>query len=236
MSDTQRFAMPLLDAAQAQKHVTMNEALARIDALAGGQALTVGETEPPASAAEGDMHVVGTDATGLWAGWDKALAIFANGGWLFVAPWTGARLWDVNGGAALVYNGSDWIGATDAASASGAATVGEVVEIDHVVDSGPTSTAAGAIPDKAIVFGVTGRVTEAITGASSWKLGTSDGIDRYGSGIGAALNSFAHGVSGTPLAYYGGTDLLLTAEGGDFSGGRVLLAIHLMRLVPPAPV
>ncbi len=114
--------------------------------------------------------------------------------------------------------------------------MGEVVEIDHVVAIGPTSTAAGAIPDKAIVLGVTGRVTEAITGASGWSLGTADGIDRYGSGIGTGLNSFVHGVSGTPLAYYGGTDLLLTAEGADFSGGRVLLAIHLMRLVPPAAV
>ena len=52
MSDTQRFAMPLLDAAQAQKHVTVNEALARIDALAAGQALTVGDTAPPASPTE----------------------------------------------------------------------------------------------------------------------------------------------------------------------------------------
>ncbi|HUF56389.1 MAG TPA: DUF2793 domain-containing protein [Thermohalobaculum sp.] len=236
MSDTQRFAMPLLDAAQAQKHVTVNEALARIDALAAGQALTVGETVPPASPADGDMHVVGTGASGLWAGQDKALAIFANGGWLFVPPWTGARVWDVGGGGALVFNGSDWIGTGDPASPSGAATVGEIVEVDHVVGSGPTSTAAGAIPDKAIVFGVTGRVTEAITGASGWKLGTPDGIDRYGSGLGVPLNSFVHGVSGTPLAYYGGTDLLLTAEGADFSGGRVLLAIHLTRLVPPAAV
>lgn len=236
MSDTQRFAMPLLDAAQAQKHVTVNEALARIDALAAGQVRAVGETTPPTAPADGDVYVVGTAATDGWAGQDGDLAIFANGGWLFVQPWTGARIWDVETGAALVFNGSTWIGAADPTSPAGAATVPEIVEIDHAVGSGPTSTVAGAIPDKGIVLGVTGRVTEAITGATGWKLGTMDGVDRYGSGLGVGLNSFVHGVSGSPLAYYGGTDLILTADGADFTGGRVMLAIHLTRLVPPAAV
>ena len=236
MSDTARFAMPLLDAAQAQKHVTVNEALARVDALAAGQVRSVGDTTPPTAPSEGDMHAVGTAATGAWAGQDGDLAIFANGGWLFVQPWTGARIWDVATGAALVFNGADWIGTGDPASPAGAATVAEILEIDHLVGSGPSSTVAGAIPDKAIVLGVTGRVTEAITGASGWKLGTADGTDRYGSGLGVARNALAHGVSGSPLAYYGGTDLVLTAEGASFSGGRVLLAIHLTRLVPPAAV
>ena len=236
MSDTARFAMPFLDAAQAQKHVTVNEALARIDALAAGQVRAVGEITPPAAPAEGDVYVIGTAATDAWAGQDGDLAIFANGGWLFVAPWVGARIWDVKSGAALVFDGSGWIGTADASSPAGAATVSEILEIDHVIGSGPTSSVVEAIPDKAVVLGVTGRVTQAITGATGWKLGTGDGADRYGSGIGVALNSFAHGVSSSPLAYFGGTDLILTAEGADFTGGRVLLAIHLMRLVPPTAV
>ncbi len=36
MSNSPRIGLPLLDAAQAQKHVTMNEALARLDVVAGG--------------------------------------------------------------------------------------------------------------------------------------------------------------------------------------------------------
>lgn len=55
-----------------------------------------------------------------------------------------------------------------------------------------------------------------------------------GSALGS--NSFARGVTGSPVAYYGATDVVLTAEGGEFTGGRVLLAIHLFRLTPPAAV
>ena len=33
MTDTKRLGLPLMDAAQAQKHVTHNEALVRLDAL-----------------------------------------------------------------------------------------------------------------------------------------------------------------------------------------------------------
>ena len=236
MSDTARFGMALLDAAQAQKHVTVNEALARIDALAAGRVESLGATTPPVTSADGDLHLVGTGATGDWAGQDGQLALFANGGWLFVQPWTGARMWDVEGSTELVFNGVDWVASADRSSPAGAATLTEIIEIDHAVASGPTSTAAGAIPDKAIVLGVTGRVTEAIGGATRWKLGTADGIDRYGSGIGVGQNAYAHGVTGTPQAYYGDTDLLLTAEGADFTGGRVLLAVHLTRLAPPAVV
>ena len=236
MSDTARFKMPFLDAAQAQKHVTVNEALARIDALAAGQVETVGRAAPPTAPVDGEVHLVGTGANGAWAGQDHGFAIFANGGWLFVPPWTGARIWSVEGRAELVFNGLDWVGAGHRSSPAGAATLTEIVEINHAVASGATSTVPGAIPDKAIVLGVTGRVTEAIAGATGWKLGTAGGVDRYGSGLGVAQNAYAHGVSGTPQAYYGDTDLILTAEGAEFTGGCVLLALHLMRLMPPEPV
>jgi hypothetical protein len=87
-----------------------------------------------------------------------------------------------------------------------------------------------------IVLGVTGRVTAGITGAASWSLGVTGSPDRYGSGIGASLNSFAHGVTGSPLVYYGGSSLLLTAEGADFTGGTVRLAVHYFEVSPPRSV
>lgn len=236
MSNSLRFNMPFVDAAQAQKHVTVNEALARIDALAAGRVETRGGAVPPGAPADGEVHITGDAPTGAWAGQPGRLAIFSNGGWEFVAPWAGARAWVVSEGRSVVFNGTAWLGEASGASPTGAATLSEVVTIDHAVAAGPVSVVAGAIPDKAIVLGVTGRVTEEIGGAAGWKLGVSGGADRYGSGIGVALNAYVHGVSGSPLAYYGDTDLVLTAEGADFAGGRVLLAVHLQRLVPPAAV
>ena len=47
MSETSRLGLPLVQAAQAQKHVTVNEALLRIDALAQIELLGVDATAPP---------------------------------------------------------------------------------------------------------------------------------------------------------------------------------------------
>jgi len=234
MADTANLALPLLDAAQAQKHVTMNEALARLDAIAPGRVLTAfGDTPPPAPA-DGEAHLVGDTALGAWAGQDRMIALFLNGGWAFATPWKGMRVTvDATGGSAT-FDGTGWVSDRIAAAPGGAATLAAIAEIDHVLSPGPTDTTAAFIPDKAIVLGVSARVIADITGATSWALGVSGAFDRYGSGFGVSTGAFADGVTGTPQAYYGGTALLLTASGGDFSGGTVRIAAHYLAISPPA--
>ena len=48
MFDSPHLNLPFLDGAQAQKHVTVNEALARLDAFATGRVESLGQTTPPA--------------------------------------------------------------------------------------------------------------------------------------------------------------------------------------------
>jgi hypothetical protein len=86
MMDTTHLQLPYLAAAQAQKHVTHNEALRMLDALVQLSVLDRSRTAPPASPAEGDRHIVGAGATGLWAGWDGAIAAFIDGGWMRLPP------------------------------------------------------------------------------------------------------------------------------------------------------
>jgi hypothetical protein len=234
MSDTPRFAMPLLDAAQAQKHVTVNEALARADALAAGRAERRDLSAPPASAADGEVFIVGQGAIGDWAGQDGALALFLNGGWEVVAPWQGATFWVAAERLRVTRVGGAWVEGRAAGASGGAATLGRVIELDQPL-SGAVVTTAAVIPDKAVVLGVTGRVIEAIGGATAWSLGVAGSAGRYGTGYGIGKDSFAHGVSGQPQAYYGGTALVVTAEGGSFTGGTVRLAVHCMEVVPPEP-
>ena len=226
--------MPLLDAAQAQKHVTLNEALVRADALASGVAEDWGLTAPPGAPGDGMAWIVGAGATGAWVGQDDAVALFLNGGWDFVAPWPGMTLWVAAASARVTWTGAAWLDGAVAVSAAGAATVQRVVEIDHTLAAGGSSTTVAVIPDKAVVLGVTGRVTTAITGATGWSLGVAGDTGRYGTAYGAALGAFAHGVTGQPQAYYGGTALEITAEGGAFTGGAVRLAVHCQEIVPPA--
>jgi hypothetical protein len=236
MSNSPRIGLPFLDAAQAQKHVTMNEALARLDVVAGARVETMALASPPATPNEGEAHLVPTAAGGAWAGQDGNVALFLNGGWDFITPWAGWRLWVASDTGFAVHDGVDWQVTSQPTSPGGALSALRQVEIDHTVAAGSTSETTPFIPDKAIVLGVTGRVTAAITGATSWSLGVTGSPDRYGSGIGVGLNSVANGVTGSPLAYFGGSSLLLTAEGSDFTGGVVRLAVHYFELSPPRSV
>ena len=234
MPDTNRLGLPLLAPAQAQKHVTVNESLARLDALVHLSLASVGTTVPPGSPVEGEAHGVGSGATGAWAGQDGALAVYLNGGWAFLTPGTGWQGWSETGGTRVVFDGQDWIEGAGAVSANGAGFVHRTVELDHAVTSGATSAVASALPAGAMVYGVTGRVISAIGGVSTLEVGVSGSSNRYGSGIGTGSGSWMRGMTGSPLAYYSATDLVLTAEGGTFDGtGTIRLAIHFAELTLP---
>tara|TARA_R110002020_G_scaffold80747_3_gene201213 strand:+ start:16145 stop:17305 length:1161 start_codon:yes stop_codon:yes gene_type:complete len=104
-----RLALPRLQPAQAQKHVTVNEALARLDILVQMQVAGLDETTPPASPPEGAAYGVGPGATGAWAGQDGALAAFVSGGWIFLDPAPGWRVWDAGAGALKIWDGAAWV-------------------------------------------------------------------------------------------------------------------------------
>ncbi|MEM9145889.1 MAG: hypothetical protein AAGC57_06785, partial [Pseudomonadota bacterium] len=126
-----------------------------------------------------------------------------------------------------------WVEAGPVESAGGAQTLFRIAEIDHTVGAGATSATAAFIPDKAIVLGVSARIQTAISGPSAWDLGVAGAPDRYGSGFGTAAGTLVEGVTGQPQAYYGGTGLLLTASGSDFTGGVVRLAAHYLAISGP---
>ena len=109
MSDTTtNLGLPYLMAAQAQKHVTHNEALRLIDALVQLSVLDRDRSAPPASPADGDRHLVASGATGLWAGWDLNIAFWADGAWIRLVPRTGWLVWVAGEGALLAWTGFAW--------------------------------------------------------------------------------------------------------------------------------
>ncbi len=234
MSDTANLALPLLAAAQAQKHVTVNEALVRLDAATQARALSANLSAPPAGA-PGDAYLVAGGASGAWFGREGALAFFVNDGWSFADPKPGWRVWVEDRGRAMVHDGAAWRDEPAGPALSGAGTAFGLLVADVAIAAGAGFDAALSIPDRAVVFGVTGRVTTEITGSAvtGWRVGVSGFADRYGTGIGLAVDSTLVGVSGTPVAYYGATPLRIEAEGGAFAGGAVRLAIHFLALTPP---
>jgi hypothetical protein len=108
MTDTPHLGLPLIAAAQAQKHVTHNEALASLDALVHLAVKERNRTEPPATPEEGDRYLVGQDATGAFAGHDGEIALFDLGAWRFLQPRPGWRAYVEAEDAILVFDGAAW--------------------------------------------------------------------------------------------------------------------------------
>ena len=113
MSDTTtNLLLPYILAAQAQKHVTHNEALRLLDGLVQLSILDRDLTLPPASPADGDRYIVASGASGDWAGWDLNVALWTDGAWLRLPPRIGWRAWVEDEGVLLVYDGTGWVGTT----------------------------------------------------------------------------------------------------------------------------
>lgn len=109
MADTTaNLGLPLLQAAQAQKHITHNEALLILDLLVQGAVLDRDRTSPPPAPIEGQCHLVAPAATGAWAGQSGKIAAFVNNGWLFLVPRAGWRLRLLAGAEDLLFDGSVW--------------------------------------------------------------------------------------------------------------------------------
>lgn len=100
--------MSLLYASQSQKEVTVNEALARIDALMNTGAVDKDLATPPGSPAAGDVYIVAASPTGAWAGKAGQIAYFDQI-WRFIVPNEGVTLWLKDENIHYSYDGSNWI-------------------------------------------------------------------------------------------------------------------------------
>ena len=105
---TPNLALPYLAAGQAQKHVTLNESLRRLDALVHLVFEDRDLAEPPAVPAEGQRYLVASGASGAWSGRSGTIAAFQDGGWLFYPPETGWIAWIRDEDALAVWNGAEW--------------------------------------------------------------------------------------------------------------------------------
>lgn len=105
--DTPRLGLPLLAAAQAQKHVTHNEALLALDLLVQLAVEDI-RAAPPDPATPDAAHIVAAAPTGAFAGRAGHVAIWRDGAWTFFAPAAGWRAFDKASGTLLVHDGAGW--------------------------------------------------------------------------------------------------------------------------------
>ena len=231
MADTTNLVLPLIAASQAQKHVTHNDALLRLDALVELSIIDRDLTVAPGSPAEADRYIVGASATGAWAGQDGKIAAFLDGVWTFLAPRAGWRAWVEDEGLTIVHNGTSWLDAL-AASPFEATTAFKILEEEVTVASGAFVDSTIQIPNRGIVLGVSTRTTQAVAGATSYDCGVSGNTSQFGGTLGVALGSTNAGVIG-PSAFFAATAIRLTANGSNFTGGKIRVAIHFIEVAVP---
>lgn len=232
--ETPRLGLPLIQPAQAQKHVTVNEALIRLDALANLVVEGIGAVVPPVSAPEGACWAVGAAASGEWEGQGGSLAIRANGGWVFVVPPAGLR-GTTRAGAPVIFDGESWQVGALTLTPSGAGIGAQSLEITVTPTAGTRAASGLYVPAGVLILGATARVTAALSGdLASWSLGTDGADDRFGSGLGTGEGSWCRGILSQPMVYWSPESLDLVAQGGSFGGdGAVTIAIHWLELALP---
>jgi hypothetical protein len=106
--DTTILSLPLILPAQAQKHVTHNEALIALDLIVQLTVINRTLVAPPALPALGDRHIVAAGATGAWAGKGERIALFSETGWQFTQGLPGWRAHVLAEGQTAVFDGVAW--------------------------------------------------------------------------------------------------------------------------------
>lgn len=105
---TDNLALPYIMPAQAQKHVTHNEALRRLDALVQIGVVSRTVTAPPEAPASGTRYIVPVSGEGDWDGEPGDLAAWQDGAWQFFVPQAGWLAWVADEAAAFIHDGSTW--------------------------------------------------------------------------------------------------------------------------------
>jgi len=238
---TPRLSLPYVAAGQAQKHIIVNEALARLDGLVQLAVESRSVAAQPASPGDGVIWILPVSVTGpVWGGKTANLmARFEAGAWEFLDPNAGCMAWVKDEGQALVFDGAVWtpisstLKAINAAKSSfGSNTRFEILE-QEVTLSGASTATTIVIPNRSIVHAVSTRTSVAITGATSYSCGVAGEAGKFGASLGVAKNASNVGVIG-PTAYYADTPVVITAAGGNFTGGKVRVSIQIMRFDPPS--
>ena len=108
MTTTTNLGITLLDASQAQKEITINQALVCFDAISVGSVADKDLAAPPGSPVAGVLYIVAASPTGAWAGHATHLAYYDQL-WNFIVPQTGSRVWVQDEARYYQFSGTAWV-------------------------------------------------------------------------------------------------------------------------------
>jgi hypothetical protein len=144
MTTTNNLGLTLVEQSQAQKEVTVNDAINKIDAILNTGVIDKDLSNPPGSPAEGDVYIVGPAASNDWNGQDDNVAHYTNGVWAFIAPNEGFTIWVNDEDTLYTWDGTSWIDSD---------TISELDNLNHLgVNTTADATNKLAVNSGAILF------------------------------------------------------------------------------------
>jgi hypothetical protein len=240
MANSTNLAMPFIEAAQAQKHVTHNAALQVLDAVAMLSVLDRDLAIPPVTPSDGDRYLVASSPSGQWAGQEGKIAAWQDGAWSFYGPREGWLIWIADEDIFLIFDGASWTGsATQNAQLVGVNTTADTtnrlavsssaVLFNNAGDSVQVKLNKNAGSDSASVLfqtGFSGRAEIGCVGNDDFAFKTSPDGSAFSTGL--TLVTAANGVPRVPSFNLSSLPTASSAGAGaiayvtDASGGAVL--------------
>lgn len=233
MPDTStNLSLPFIQPSQAQKHVTHNEGMRRLDALVQLSVLSATQTTPPGAPQDGDRYILPSGATAAWVGQDGVLASFEENSWVFYVPQTGWSTWVGDVAEHQVFDGTDWVvsyglpdfqnldhlGVATTADATNRLAVSSPATLLTHAGSGHQLKVnkAGQSDTASLLFQTnwSGRAEMGTTGSDDFEIKVSDdGTTFHQSLVADAATgrvSFPSGVDGVASSEFGGGALITT--------------------------
>lgn len=108
-TQTPNLDLPYIMPAQAQKHVTHNEAIRQLDAVVHLSVAAMNVISPPIDSIEGARYGVSNMPGGAWTDYADHIAVWQDGTWAYLTPQEGWTLWVVDTGDFKIFSQGAWI-------------------------------------------------------------------------------------------------------------------------------
>ena len=208
MTETVRLGLPLIAEAQAQKHVTHNEALLKLDAIVQLSVRSREVADPPAAPVDGEAWIVAAGGTGEWSGHDGEVAVRQDGAWVFHVPGSGWVAWVEDERRLATHDGNAWV-PVDAASLGGHPASDYVLTGD---------LAAASVGNADTVDGRHAEEFALLTGATFTGGVTAAGFTGDGGGLTNVNAAYLGGLSPDAYALLSGAAFTGDVSAARFSG------------------